>query len=188
VNARGTWNNPGSLCLSLWSPSSFSSFWHGRTNALNSWRYPFPKGCKGAISFGYVWPIWSLKQSSTFISLFKTYFQHLVSGMASAHSCGIMPCSRYPYPEGCKSCAIPYNLAMYARGVCGMWHWLANQNNWIFHGKVFILFWITHPNALLAPHSDHQGEFLSCNAKVQDDHLCDPAHMQARIVEKHSNE
>jgi hypothetical protein len=41
---------------------------------------------------------------------------------------------------------------------------------------------------LLIPHSDHHGEFLSCNAKVQDDHLCDPAHMQARIVEKHSNE
>jgi hypothetical protein len=78
-----------------------------------------------------------------------------------------------------------HNLAMYARGVCGMWHWPANQNNWIFMAKSSYSFELLIPNALLTPHSDHQGEFLSCNAKVQDDHLCDPAHMQARIVEKH---
>ncbi len=51
------------------------------------------------------------------------------------------------------------------------------------HNKLLV------PNALLTPHSDHQqGEFLWCDAKVQDDHLCDPAHMQVSIVEKHWNE
>jgi len=29
---------------------------------------------------------------------------------------------------------------------------------------------------------------MSCETKVKVDHLCDPAHMEASIVEKHSNE
>jgi len=29
---------------------------------------------------------------------------------------------------------------------------------------------------------------MSCDTKVKGDHLCDPTHMQASIVEKHWNE
>jgi len=80
-----------------------------------------------------------------------------------------------------------HNLAMYEESVeCGT-SWPTKITG-LFMAKSSYSFELLIPNALLTPHSDHQGEFLSCNAKVQDDHLCDPAHMQARIVEKHSNE